>query len=250
MTDANIIEGVINRLQHEQYDFKRSIEDLLLETQEIAVSLENERQSVELPCSESEVEKIETLVDSLEDTAKGFITMGMETTALIDHLRSVQGGPPMQSNSLDNIREEVKRQAMLPSDDEEWQRNEKYKRYKRAVWRVRHADKPLPWEEDDEIVVSSGDRAITCPLTGGVMEHPMRNTNCGHSYEREAILKYAQSGTKPCPVAGCNKQVARASLEADIELEAHIKYTKENEARNRAQSAAAAVDLDEDDDFM
>lgn len=85
---ANAINNEITRLKYEQSDFKRTIEHLLLETIDIAVSLEGERMSKELPCSESEIERLEALADSLEDSAKSLLIAEMESTALTGILES------------------------------------------------------------------------------------------------------------------------------------------------------------------
>jgi|SaaInlStandDraft_6_1057023.scaffolds.fasta_scaffold06196_3 SUMO ligase MMS21 Smc5/6 complex component len=78
---------------------------------------------------------------------------------------------------------------------------------------------------DDDLVV---DRARTkvsdrCPITLVPFTDPVKSKKCGHTYEREAILKVLSSVQK-CPV--CQKKLTANQLVDDLELFQKIQNQK------------------------
>ena len=71
--------------------------------------------------------------------------------------------------------------------------------------------------DDDEVeCVEVQNISRTCPLTQGLLEHPVRSTLCGHMYSEKAIkahIEVMRSRAK-CPVAGCRHFVCSKNLEA------------------------------------
>jgi len=43
---------------------------------------------------------------------------------------------------------------------------------------------------DTDLAVTNETQTYKCPYTGKKMVEPVKNTSCGHSYEKEAILAY------------------------------------------------------------
>ena len=82
--------------------------------------------------------------------------------------------------------------------------------------------------DDDEIEVHET-RTYKCPLVKTVMTHPMKNTTCGHHYERDAILEYVRRFSD-CPVAACGSKVSKATLKDDPGL---LKEIRDMERRKK-----------------
>ncbi|GKV16483.1 hypothetical protein SLEP1_g27120 [Rubroshorea leprosula] len=98
-----------------------------------------------------------------------------------------------------------------------------------AVWNVHHAGKPMPGEEQEDIVMTSTQCNIlnvTCSLIGKPITElvePVRSLDCKHIYEKDAIDMYMKSKNSKCPVAACpkiprpEKVVCGPTLHHDIE---------------------------------
>jgi len=66
-------------------------------------------------------------------------------------------------------------------------------------------------EEDDDgedlVMTQSGTQSHLDPITRAPMKDPVKNTKCGHSYERASIIHLTRKGKKTkCPIAGCPNQ--------------------------------------------
>lgn len=61
---------------------------------------------------------------------------------------------------------------------------------------------------DTDLAVTNETQTYKCPYTGKKMVAPVKNTSCGHSYEKEAILAYIKQrkNRAKCPVSGCINQ--------------------------------------------
>ncbi|XP_053101601.1 E3 SUMO-protein ligase NSE2 isoform X2 [Hemicordylus capensis] len=71
---------------------------------------------------------------------------------------------------------------------------------------------------DEDIAVTQSQLFFICPITQEEMKKPVKNKNCGHIYEEEAILgmiQHKQQRKKKacCPKIGCNnREVKRSDL--------------------------------------
>lgn len=80
-------------------------------------------------------------------------------------------------------------------------------------------------DKDIEVMRNGTDMCtLKCPFTGGLLEKPMRNKPCNHSYSEVEILQYMQECQRNhkhchCPVAGCSSTVSFILLEKDISTE-------------------------------
>ncbi len=92
---------------------------------------------------------------------------------------------------------------------------------------------------------------IRCPVTGVLMQEPVRNRECMHSYEKQGIEQLIRSHNRlrlrenlsnnheaPCPVAGCTSMVSIASLEPDTEMMLSMERMRRREARLKNRRAA------------
>ncbi|XP_034824490.1 E3 SUMO-protein ligase NSE2-like [Maniola hyperantus] len=60
---------------------------------------------------------------------------------------------------------------------------------------------------ESDIAITETHEAFLDPITKKPIEDPVRNTNCGHVYERAAILSHVQQRNKAkCPVVGCGNR--------------------------------------------
>ncbi|CAM9509251.1 unnamed protein product [Ectocarpus fasciculatus] len=82
-------------------------------------------------------------------------------------------------------------------------------------------------DDDDDIMVPNDNRvSLKCPLTSSTFVDPVKNTVCGHTYGKKAILNHIRVGTKngansdgvSCPVAACNHKVLKANLAPDKDM--------------------------------
>lgn len=95
---------------------------------------------------------------------------------------------------------------------------------------------------------------LKCPITGRLLERPVRNKVCKHVYSHEGILAHIRAKTSrhrnatcPCPVGGCaNHNVTAQQLEKDVETDMLVKRRKrhDDKLRERQEQAQAAADDD------
>jgi hypothetical protein len=114
-------------------------------------------------------------------------------------------------------------------------------------------------DEDEELAVVGGGgggrrnsdvgATLRCPLTGKLLEDPVKNSVCGHAYSKKAIQAHLAISSL-CPVAGCrNEQVRWQHLKVnDVELTQLLRRHKRREDAEREQRQFSQVLDDEDDD--
>ena len=118
-------------------------------------------------------------------------------------------------------------------------------------------------EEDQELQVVTGGHTsstsaalfrLKCPLTGTLLEDPVKNSVCGHAYSKAAIVDHLRRArTKVCPMVGChNKQVTNDQLVPDLELtqlvRRHKRRSDANKERHDLTQILEDVDNQDDDD--
>ncbi|CDS02155.1 hypothetical protein [Sporisorium scitamineum] len=112
---------------------------------------------------------------------------------------------------------------------QKYAKNADYHNFKNAIW-VTKEDGPMPpvkdlipaepgdedaSEDDDDIQTGGVVQNFRCPLGTDIMEDPLSNTACTHSYSRAAIEKYVAAGNNICPAFSCTAQVSRHTLKQD-----------------------------------
>lgn len=114
---------------------------------------------------------------------------------------------------------------------------------------------------DDDIAIvnmggaDSNEHSLKCPLTAALMEDPVKNKVCKHSYSRQAILQHIQSqqgrGRCLCPVAGCTNKTLNASQLEDDKLTATLvrRLKKRQQLSQKSQHSAVQVDEDDDEEY-
>jgi hypothetical protein len=81
-------------------------------------------------------------------------------------------------------------------------------------------------EEEEDVIMSQVQETYRCPITQRIMENPVINTACNHSYSKDAITELLQQrkGRLRCPV--CGDPVHQKNLVLNKELERKIRRYK------------------------
>lgn len=111
-------------------------------------------------------------------------------------------------------------------------------------------------EEDQDLQVVGGSTVaastLKCPLTGTLLENPVKNSVCGHAYSKEAILDHLRRrGTKEkvCPMVGChNRAVTLQQLVPDLELTQLVRRQKRRTDANKEHRLSTQVLLEDEDE--
>mmetsp|Transcript_12010 Transcript_12010/g.34709 ORF Transcript_12010/g.34709 Transcript_12010/m.34709 type:complete len:294 (+) Transcript_12010:109-990(+) len=109
-------------------------------------------------------------------------------------------------------------------------------------------------DEDEELMVMNTGESNTdlkCPLTGTMLEDPVKNSVCGHIFSKAALQNHLRvSNRKQCPMPGCiNTNITMSQFEVDRETAILIRREKhKQESQNRPNQGALDLDRDDDDD--
>lgn len=105
-------------------------------------------------------------------------------------------------------------------------------------------------DDDLEIMAEESTLNLKCPIMGSLMQDPVKNKVCGHTYSKVAILNHIAIDRR-CPVAGCqNLHVKQDQLEPDMETTAEIRRERIRQEHAQRQMTQNAIDMDDDDDTM
>lgn len=84
-------------------------------------------------------------------------------------------------------------------------------------------------DDDDEIQTGGAVINFRCPLTTNILEDPLSNTGCTHSYSRSAIEEYVARGNNRCPASSCMAVVGPRTLKQDPALVKKVAAFKRRE---------------------
>ncbi|KAJ9476378.1 E3 SUMO-protein ligase MMS21 [Pseudozyma hubeiensis] len=120
-------------------------------------------------------------------------------------------------------------------------KNAAYENFKNTVW-VAKEDGPMPLvkdlipredgdEEDSDDEIQTGGLVMNfrCPLTTNILEDPLTNSLCSHSYSKSAIEAYVAAGNNKCPASSCTANVSKRSLKQDPALVKKVAAFKRRE---------------------
>jgi U-box domain len=90
---------------------------------------------------------------------------------------------------------------------------------------------------------------FVCPITLTVMKNPMRNTETGHCFEREAVMNWMYQGNTKCPLT--RKSVHPDNFVLDTQLQSKIQQWKADQECNESklEEDAGMDDSGSFDDF-
>jgi len=155
------------------------------------------------------------------------------------------------------------RKQALAASQRPIEENAKWREMKKKVTAVHHPEETMPWEDGEVFVVGTGTRTGTadefrCPLTQSLLQTPLTCADCGHSFEKDAIVHYfttrkpsrLRSQTAvPCPVSGCNTSIdpdrnLRENPELVVRLRFHqVELERAARARHRLSEEVGEVGL-------
>jgi SUMO ligase MMS21 Smc5/6 complex component len=105
-------------------------------------------------------------------------------------------------------------------------------------------------DSEDELEVGVAEKLTTCPITTSLLEDPVMNPACKHTFSRRALMDYIKkyetgAGNKrvplpACPQHGCTAKIDKNKLVIDEEAAYAVKEFQRNE---KAKRKAGAVDL-------
>ena len=100
------------------------------------------------------------------------------------------------------------------------------------------------FDGDDDMQVHE-EKTYKCPLLKTVMTNPVKNTACGHHYEKSAIEEYVKKLSKNCPVSACGHKVSKSSLRDDPGLLKEIREMerKEKMGARKKKRTGTVVDV-------
>ncbi|KXS10900.1 hypothetical protein M427DRAFT_158718 [Gonapodya prolifera JEL478] len=120
---------------------------------------------------------------------------------------------------------------------DKYTRHDSYRSFKTSVWEV-HKKGPHPFAEpaDDnaDLVLEAVHRKPICPITRQPFKQPMTAKECGHSFEKSAILDlFEQQVEFECPQSGCPKILKKVNLFEDKDLRRQARLYIESQREQR-----------------
>jgi tRNA(Leu) C34 or U34 (ribose-2'-O)-methylase TrmL len=136
-------------------------------------------------------------------------------------------------------------------------KEKKINAFRRAVWAKVHPTEPYPEDDVDEadivMVGQESQREYICPLTGALLENPVKSTSCGHRFSKDAITQYINTKMRQygnrgqnrikCPLSGCNNMISMDMLEADVEASFWVRRQKNLSAETNSTSESNLMDF-------
>ncbi|EDV94763.1 E3 SUMO-protein ligase NSE2 [Drosophila grimshawi] len=138
------------------------------------------------------------------------------------------------SNQANTVEEFEQIYSQLSATEEKKRINIKqtseYKEFKRTMEGISDSNASATNAHDDDNVIEvreTGGMAVSMydPWSKAIMSNPVRNTKCGHHYDRDTVKASLQNGTDVrCPVVGCASKafIQLQHLQADPALHSKI----------------------------
>ncbi|OQR87352.1 hypothetical protein ACHHYP_09101 [Achlya hypogyna] len=181
----------------------------------------------------------ETQMTALKELTTDFITLHGRIGAYEKNLESL--GRKLATRAIPKNFAGSLKVGAIHISDADVARHEYYKRFCNAAG-IEDED------EDADVLVQETEtaRSFACPITLLDMEHPLRNTPCGHTYSKEGITAHLKRSNK-CPIGGCQHKVALETLERDVDMEVRIASHRNHADLNNTTAFLAADDEDDDE---
>eukprot|EP00850_Spirogloea_muscicola_P004304 SM000018S03669 [mRNA] locus=s18:746211:747938:+ [translate_table: standard] len=224
--------------------FHQEVEESTLLLRHVAEALEAERKAP----------KVEELEQATLELIAKFTELKHHAAALQRLSETYQYKSDVRTDFSAALREEVRRQASataeVPKD------HPYFRGFKSAVWNVHNAGRPMPGQEDEDIVMTNaggGLLNLKCPLTGrhvAELEDPVRR----HIYDKAAVLEHVrvlrrQHKQLACPVAGCSNGMGLTpeSLKCSTALLLELQELQAQPQRQGTHPDSVPLDLDDED---
>ncbi|KAM4026993.1 E3 SUMO-protein ligase NSE2 isoform 1-T2 [Anomaloglossus baeobatrachus] len=155
-------------------------------------------------------------VDGMESVMLEYATLNRDLnqyiSAVEETLRKVKRHPPEEVPDLRQLVQTTYEAHQKKNTDEALRNNDKFIQFEdqlRDLKKQMGITQEETFEDDDEeIAVTQSFANFTCPITQMEMENPVKNKVCGHTYEKDAIVRMIESRHKNskkarCPKIGC-----------------------------------------------
>ncbi|XP_077127330.1 E3 SUMO-protein ligase NSE2 [Ranitomeya variabilis] len=159
-------------------------------------------------------------VDDMESVMLEYATMNRDLnqyiSAVEETMRKVRRHPPEEIPDLRQLVQATYEDQQRKNTDEDLKKNDKFLQFeeqlrdlKKQLGVSQESSSPAFEDEDEEIAVTQTIANFICPITQMEMENPVKNKVCGHSYEKDAIVrmiknKHEKSKYARCPKIGCD----------------------------------------------
>jgi len=177
--------------------------------------------------------------EKVKEFEQCFIAYLMDEDDIATHIQVLEEAKQRRmDNDLAEFMKTRLKELKKKKNPTDYLKKKKFIDFKTKIWMKVHPD-----EEPDEsllggkedVLLVSQDINTKCPLTAQVMEEPVKNSVCGHSYDKKAVIQYIHQKQRDghrikrnrvevsCPVAGCSARLREDELERDVEIERHLK---------------------------
>lgn len=96
---------------------------------------------------------------------------------------------------------------------------------------------------DETILVVKSTQNFIDPLSKKRMVNPVKNSQCGHSYEQSVALAVLKRNPRTrCPMMGCSAFIEKKHLVLDEELKKHLAANPEDAESDEENSKLVALD--------
>lgn len=127
--------------------------------------------------------------------------------------------------------------------------DEMYKNFEESIFVTINPTEPIPdyiengISGEDDVEVEGGRIDLMCPISHNLMQDPVRNKVCGHTYDKSSVINYLRNSHE-CPI--CPKKFNRNDLVEDkfmkLRLRGYNRDVRMFESRN--------IDLEETEDKL
>lgn len=105
---------------------------------------------------------------------------------------------------------------------------------KQIIFVTVYPERPIPSnlmldDEEDDLEVEGGKVDLTCPISRTIFENPVKNKNCIHTYDLDALHVYLRRA-KICPE--CRASLSSTSYTPDIIMQARVDAYKRDQQLN------------------
>lgn len=102
-------------------------------------------------------------------------------------------------------------------------------------------------DADEELMVGDQAVATMCPLSQSLLEDPVMNVKCRHTFSRAALVGFVNAwnrrGAPNCPVVGCKEKINLNTVVADEQAAFAVQEHVRNERSQAQANRRRAVDL-------
>jgi SUMO ligase MMS21 Smc5/6 complex component len=181
-------------------------------------------------------------LDQLQKCLKDLITEENKAIKASHAMARIQGllnDSLLEGRGLENLEEmfekALKEQKEPKLNVEKHEMMSKFEsRVAKLTQNAMERNKPIGGDENDEGSASECEESDTenegintlDPVTNQTIVDPVKNTTCGHSYEKSSITRLMKKPGMLCPAIGCSVPLKDAKLVEDFDLKRYLESIK------------------------